>query len=147
MYASHLCKHTFSHNRFVGRNCHTGIRFHYPTDIIQATFIDARNGMKMVLQDSLHTGQRSITSPLSQPVNGGMQSFHPTQYSCQHITYSQIIVIVRMKIKMKVWITLLHFTHEFDNLQGIENSQGVRKHETTDTAVAQTIYQTEYIVR
>ena len=62
-----------------------------------------------------------------------MQSFHSTQYSCQHITYSQIIVIVRVKIKVKVWITLLHFTHEFDNLQGIENSQGVRKHETTDT--------------
>ena len=147
MYASHLCKHTLSHNGLVGRNRHTGIRFHYPTDIIQATFIDARNGMKMVLQDSLHTGKRSITCPFSQSVDGGMQSFHPTQYSCQHITYSQIIVIVRMKIKMKVRITLLHFTHEFDNLQGIENSQSIRKHKTTDTAVAQTIYQTEYIVR
>ena len=136
MYASYLCKHTLSHNGLVGRNRHTRIRFHYPTDIIQTTFIDARNGMKMVLQDSLHTGQRGITGPFSQSIDGGMQSFHPTQYSCQHITYSQIIVIVRVKIKVKIWITLLHFTHEFDDLQGIENSQGVRKHKTTDTDVA-----------
>ena len=147
MYSGHLGKHTVSHNGFVRRNDDTGIRFHHAAHLVQPAFVNVCHGMEMVFQDRLHTGQRSISRSFTQTVDGGVQSFHSAQHGSQHITYRQIVVIVRMKVEMQIGITLLHLAHILDNLQRIEHPQRIRKHEPTDSTVLQAVDKSKDIFR
>ena len=135
MHACHLRENTFAHYRLVGGNAHARIRLDHPTHIVQTAFIDIGHGMEMIFQNRLHTGKGSIARPFAQTVDGGMKSFHPTQYSRQHVAHGKVVIVVRMKIEVQVGITFLHLPHILDDLQRIEDSQRIGQHEPTDTAI------------
>ena len=46
---------------------------------------------------------------------------------------------MRMEVKMRVGVALLHLPHVLYHLQWIENAQGIRKHESTDGCLCQCI--------
>lgn len=101
----------------------------------------------MILQNGLYTGQRSVSGPFTQSVQCGMKAFHPTKYRCQYITYSQIIIIVRMEIEVQFRITFPHLPHIFDDLQRVQDTECIRQHETLDTTLPQSVNQAEHIFR
>ena len=75
-----------------------------------------------------------------------MQTFHPTEHGSQHIAHRQVIVIMCMEVEVLVWVVFLHLAHILDNLQRIQDTQGVGQHEPADTSILQTVHQLEYIV-
>ena len=52
-----------------------------------------------------------------------------------------------MKVEMQIGITLLHLAHILDNLQRIEHTQRIRKHEPTDSTVLQPVDKSKDIFR
>ena len=145
MNACNLCKDILSHNRFIGRNHNTGIGLYHPTDIIQAAFVNIGHCIEMIFQNSLHTGKGCITGPFAKSVNRSMQSSDTAQHGSQHITYRQIIIIMRVKIKMGIRITLLHLPHIFYHLQRVQDSQCIGQHITSDACLLQAIHQLKHI--
>ena len=117
------------------------------THFVELLLINMRHRLEMVLQDGLHTGQRGVSGPLTQTIDGGMQALATTQYGSQHIAHGQIVVVVCMEIKMDIRVAFHHLTHVADELQRIENAQCIGQHDATDADILQTIHQLEDILR
>ena len=146
MHSCYLCKYILTDNRLIGRNYNTRIRFYYPADIVQATFINIGYSIEMIFQNSLNTRKRCITRPFAQSVYSSVKSFNATQHSSQHVAHSQIIIIVRMEVKMCIRIPFLHLPHILYHLQRIQDSQCIGQHIAFDTRFLQAIHQLKHIV-
>ena len=83
MNTSHLCKHILSHYRLVGSYRDATKTLNHTRDVVQLTLYNIRFRVELVLQDSLNRGQRSITTTLSQSVDGDVQSSGTTEHSGQ----------------------------------------------------------------
>ena len=140
MYTSHLGKYIFTHDRNIGCNGNATISLYQTTNVIQFVFPDIGTGIEMVFQNYLNACQWSITTSFSQSVHRYMYSLTTTKHGCQRIGYRQIIIIVRMEIKMLIGITLHHLAHELYTLQGIHNTQGIWKHEAFNVRLRQYVH-------
>ena len=96
--------------------------------------------LELVLQDGLHTGKGSISGPLAQSVDACMDTLATAQYGSQHIADGQVVIVMGMEIKAQRRIALTHQAHIADEVQGVQDAQGVRQHETVDAGILQGIY-------
>ena len=145
MYAGHLSKYILTYNRFVGGYHNARIRFDHTTHIIQPALIDIGYGIEMIFQDGLYTRQRSISGTFTQTVDSSMEPFYPTQHGSKHITYSQIIIIVCVKVEMCVRITLFHLPHKLNHLKRVQDTQCVGKHKPFDSGLLQCMHNPEHV--
>ena len=141
VHARHLGEDVLADNGLVRGNDNAAIRLDDAADIVQAALIDARHGLEMVFQDGLHGGQRGIAGPLSQPVDGGVQSPAPAQDGSQDVGDGQVIIVVRVEVEVRIGIPLHHLAHILDDLQGIEYAQ-----RAADRTAAEGIHQLVHIV-
>ena len=147
MYASYLREYATTHNGFVWWDSDTAVALHQVAHLVELLLVDVGLGMEVVLEDGLHTSQGGVTCTLSQSVDSRVESFASTEYSSQHIAHGQVVVVVGMKIKMHVGISLHHLTHVTDELQRVEHPQGIGQHDSSDTDAFQPIHQLENVVR
>ena len=89
--------------------------------------------MELVLQNGLHTGQRSIATALAQSVYGDVQTLRSTEHSSQRVRYGQVVVVMGVEVEVHLWIALLHLAEILNHLQRIHHTQRIGQHETLDT--------------
>ena len=82
------------------RNMYAAVHLNLTAYLEQPTLIKSRHHTHLVLEDSHHTAQRSITCPLAQTVYSGVYALHSGTHGTPHIGYRQVIIIVGMEIKM-----------------------------------------------
>ena len=146
MYASYLSENILTHDRFVGGNGDTRVGLHETAHIVETLLVDGGVGSEVVTQDSLHTGQRSITRTFTQAVDSSVQALGSSRNSSIHIAHGKVVVIVGMEVEVRVRIALHHHTHKLLHLHGVEDTQGIRQHEATDTTALKPIHELEHIV-
>ena len=130
MHSCHLCKHTFTNDRLVRRNGNTRKTLNQCRSLTEVLFFNICTRAKMILEHSLHAGQRSIACTLAKSVDGSMHSTATTFHSSKDIACCKVIVIVGMKVKVQLRIARSHLTHEVKGQHGIENAKRIGKHET-----------------
>ena len=141
MHTSHLGKHVIADDRLIRCYGNTTIALNHTRDVVQLVLADISAGIKLVLQNYLHTRQRCITTTLTQSVHRYVQTFGATQHSSQRIGYCQIVIVMGMEVEVRIGITLQHFAEVLDTLQRVHDTQGIGQHKASDTHIAQRIHQ------
>ena len=103
--------------------------------------------MKLIFQYGLYTGKRSISTSFTQSINSHMQPFCTTKHSSQRITYCQIVIVVRMKVKVSIRIAFYHLPEKLNHLKRIKHSQRIRQHKSLYTCIYESIHYLIHIVR
>ena len=132
MDACHLGKHIVANNWLVGSYGDTTIAFHKTRDIIKFVFTDIRAGIELILQDHLHTRERSIAATLPQPVDGDVEPLGTAEHCCQRIAHGQVVVVVCMEVEVGIGIALDHLTEILNALQGVHDAKGIWQHKPAD---------------
>ena len=83
---------------------------------------------------------------LAQAVASGVQAFATAKHGSQHITYSQVIIVMGMEIEMCMRITLHHLLDEIIGLQRVQDTQCIRQHKSLDVSLGKCVHQCKYIV-
>ena len=144
---SHLREDILSDNRFIGWNGNTRQALHHRGHLAEILFIDMRLHVSVILQNGLHGRKGRIACPFAKTVHSGMHTSASCQNGSHHIAGRQVVVVVRMKIKLQVGITAGHLTHECGCQLRIEDAQRVGQHETLHTTILQRIHKAKHIVR
>ena len=147
MYTGYLSKNILTHNWLVRSYCYSRISYNKFANVVKSAFFYVGLCMKLVFQDGLHTCERRVAATFSKPVYRNMQTLCPTKYSCQRITYSKVIIIVCMKVKMRIRIAFYHFSEEFNHLKRIKHPQSVWQHKSVYICINQRIHNLIHIFR
>ena len=146
MHACHLCEDVLSGDRLIGWYGYSAVALHQSGDLIEAAFVYGGVCLELVLQYRLNTGQRRISGTLTQSIHTGMYSPGTTQHGGQHIADGQVIVIVRMEVKMEMGEMLYHLPHVADKVKWIQYAKGVGQHEPLYAVSLQGLYQCKHIL-
>jgi len=98
------------------------------------------------VDERYHARDRRVAGAFTQSVHGDMHTLHPSFDGFKDVGDSQVIVVVRMEVKMQGWIAFNHFAAEPSCLIGIEYAQCIGKHEAPDRFIFQPIHHPEHIL-
>ena len=112
VYASHLRKDILSDNRLIRRNYHARIALHQSADIIEFILHNISFHIQMIMQDSLHRCERSVSASLSQSVDRDMNAGSAFVYRSHGVAYSEVIVIMSVEVKTEIWEACRHLMKE-----------------------------------
>ena len=140
MHTRHLRKDIVADDGLVRGDGDAAVTLHQTGDVVELILADIGLGVELVLQDHLHTRQRSIAATLTKTVHRHVQTFRTTQGSGERVRHGEVVVVMGVEVEMCIWIALHHLTEVLDTLQGIHNTQRVGQHKPPDADVAEGVH-------
>ncbi len=146
MYSAGLREHRFAHDRLVLRDSNSRYGLYVPADVHQTFLIQRVPDMQMVIQHANDAGYGDISSPLSKPVHGDMQTIDAGFHCLIDVCRCQVIVVVSVKVESGFRITGNHRQAKVERLIRVQNAESVWQHETLHGRVLQRIYHEPNII-
>ena len=146
MHACHLGEDVLADDGLVGWDGYAGVGLDEAAGCVELLLVDVGPCAEMVLQDGLDAGEGCVAGPLSQPVDGGMQSFGPAEDGCEDVADGEVVVVVRMEVEVQFGVALLHLAEVLDDLERVEYAQRVGKHEAPYARAGDGVHEAEDVV-